>query len=177
MNEMGLTFLKWLQERRTPAIEEFFLDVTRGGEGFWILAVAGTLFWLFGARIGYRAGFALATGDLLTGALKSTFCVPRPWLRDPAIVPPPDAQWGAFGYSFPSGHTANTALLWGGLAAAARKAPTVTRCSPPRRNGSLPTSRIWPVCSSISQRTRAGFPKHSSMSPASNTAISARSLS
>lgn len=118
MNELGLTFLKRLQEWRTPEIEEFFLDVTKGGEGFWILAIAGTLFWLFGARIAYRTGFALATGDLLTGALKSTFCVPRPWLRDPAILPVPEAQYGAFGYSFPSGHTANTALLAGGLAAA-----------------------------------------------------------
>ncbi len=121
MNEMGLTFLKWLQERRTPAIEDFFLGVTHGGEGFWILAIAGTLFWVFGARIAYRVGFALATGDLLTGALKSTFCVPRPWARDLSIVPVPEAQWGAFGYSFPSGHAANTALLWGGWAAAAKK--------------------------------------------------------
>lgn len=121
MNELGLSCLKWLQEWRTPAIEDFFLQVTRGGEGFWILAIAGSLFWLFGARIGYRVGFALATGDLLTGALKSTFCVPRPWVRDPGILPVGDAKWGAFGYSFPSGHVANTALLAGGLAAAARK--------------------------------------------------------
>ena len=121
MNEMGLACLKWLQEWRTPAIEKFFLDVTRGGEGFWILAIAGSLFWLFGARIAYRAGLALATGDLLTGALKSTFCVPRPWVRDPAVTPVPEAQYGAFGYSFPSGHAANTALLWGGLAAAVRR--------------------------------------------------------
>lgn len=121
MNEMGLEFLKWLQEVRTPAMEEFFLGVTRGGEGLWILAMAGTLFWVFGARIGYRVGFALSAGDLLTGALKSTFCVPRPWVRDPSIWPVADAQWGAFGYSFPSGHAANTALLWGGLAAAARR--------------------------------------------------------
>ena len=80
MNGLGLEFLKRLQEWRTPALEDFFLDVTQGGEGFWILAVAGTLFWLFGARIAYRVGFALAAGDLLTGALKSTFCVARPWL-------------------------------------------------------------------------------------------------
>ena len=121
MNEMGLTFLKWLQEVRTPAMEEFFLGVTRGGEGLWILAMAGTLFWVFGARLAYRVGFALSAGDLLTGALKSTFCVPRPWVRDPSIWPVADAQWGAFGYSFPSGHAANTALLWGGLAAAVRR--------------------------------------------------------
>ncbi len=121
MNALGLEFLKRLQEWRTPEIEEFFLGVTRGGEGFWLLAIAGSLFWLFGARIAYRVGFALAAGDLLTGALKSTFCVPRPWVRDPSIWPVPEAQYGAFGYSFPSGHAANTALLWGGLAAAVKK--------------------------------------------------------
>ena len=121
MNELGLACLKWLQAWRTPAIADFFLAVTKGGEGFWILAIAGSLFWLFGARLAYRVGFALAAGDLLTGALKSTFCVPRPWLRDPSIWPVPEAQYGAFGYSFPSGHAANTAVLWGGLAAAVRR--------------------------------------------------------
>ena len=121
MSGTGLAFLKWLQEVRTPGMEEFFLGVTRGGEGFWILAIAGSLFWIFGARLAYRVGFALAAGDLLTGALKSTFCVPRPWVQDPAIWPVKDAQWGAFGYSFPSGHAANTAVLWGGLAAALRR--------------------------------------------------------
>jgi membrane-associated phospholipid phosphatase len=121
MNAMNLSFLKWLQEYRTHAGGDFFFGVTLGGEGFWLLAALGILFWLFGPRMAYRAGFALAAGDLLTGALKSTFCIPRPWLRDPAILPMPAAQWGAYGYSFPSGHTANTALLWGGVAAAARK--------------------------------------------------------
>ena len=122
MNELGLACLKWLQAQRTPAIEEFFLKVTHGGEGFWILAAAGTLFWLFGARLAYRVGFALAAGDLLTGALKSTLCMPRPWLLDPAILPTAEAQRVAFGYSFPSGHVANTAVLWGGVAAAVCKA-------------------------------------------------------
>ena len=121
MNAVGLDFLKWLQTHRTPELEDFFLRVTHGGEGFWILAAAGTLFWLFGARIAYRVGFALAAGDLLSGALKSTFCVPRPWLLDPTLLPVPAAQAGAFGYSFPSGHVANTAVLWGGVAAAVRK--------------------------------------------------------
>ena len=121
MNALGLEFLKRLQEWRTPAIEEFFLQITRSGEGFWLLAIAGTIFWLFGARLAYRMGFALATGDLLAGALKSTFCVARPWVRDPSIVPVPEAQHGAFGYSFPSGHATNVTLLGGGLAAAARK--------------------------------------------------------
>ena len=121
MNELGLSFLKWLQEVRTRGGEDFVYGITLGGEGFWLLATLGVLFWVFGARIAYRAGFTLALGDLLTGALKSTFCVPRPWVRDLGIVPMADAKWGAYGYSFPSGHVANTALLWGGVAAAARR--------------------------------------------------------
>ena len=121
MNTIGLEFLKWLQAHRTPGMEDFFLGVTKSGEGFWLLAIAGAIFWLFGARLAYRMGFALATGDLISGALKSTFCIPRPWVRDPSIWPVPQAQGGAFGYSFPSGHATNTALLGGGLAAAARK--------------------------------------------------------
>ena len=121
MNEIGLSFVKWLQQYRSPAGEEFFFHVTQGGEGIWLMGVLGLLFWVFGAHMAYRAGFAVAVGNLIVGALKGLFCIERPWIRDPSIVPVADAQWGAYGYSFPSGHTANTALLWGGLGAAARK--------------------------------------------------------
>lgn len=121
MDISGLGILEWLQAQRTPAVEAFFSQVTLGGEGFWLLAIAGTVFWLFGARPAYRMGFALAMGDLLAGTLKNLCCVARPWLRNPAIMPNPEAQAGAFGYSFPSGHTTNTALLVVGLAAVVRR--------------------------------------------------------
>ncbi len=121
MNTLGLEFLKQLQAIRTRAGEDFFFGVTLGGEGFWLLGVLGILFWVFGARLAYRAGFALAVGDLVSGAVKSVVCLPRPWVRDPGIVPVKAAQFGAWGFSFPSGHVANTTLLWGGVAAAARK--------------------------------------------------------
>ena len=121
MNEWNYSVLKWLQAWRTPEIEEFFLNVTKGGEGFWILAAAGVLFWVWGARIAYRVGFALIAGDLLTGVLKSTCCMPRPWVRDPAILPVPRALGKAIGYSFPSGHAMNSAVLWGGVGAAVRR--------------------------------------------------------
>ena len=121
MNTLGLEFLKQLQAIRTRAGEDFFFGVTLGGEGFWLLAVLGILFWVLGPRLAYRAGFALAVGDLLAGVIKSVVCLPRPWVRDPSIVPMKAAQFGAWGFSFPSGHVANTTLLWGGVAAAVRK--------------------------------------------------------
>lgn len=121
MNEIGLEMVKWVQERRTPGADEFFLGLTAGGEWFGLLSVLGLLFWLFGARAAYRAGFALAAGDLLSGAVKNLFCVPRPWVRDMEIVPVRAAQAGAFGYSFPSGHASSLAFLWGGIGATLKK--------------------------------------------------------
>ncbi|MDR0994228.1 MAG: phosphatase PAP2 family protein [Verrucomicrobiota bacterium] len=119
MSEFNLTVLKWLQEVRTPAHESFFLELTRYGEGIWILSVLGLLFWVFGARWAYRVAFAVMIGDLLTGLVKNVCCISRPWLLDDMLFPVADA--GAFGFSFPSGHVANTTLLVGGLAAVVRR--------------------------------------------------------
>ena len=60
---------------------------------------------------------------------------------------------------------------------AARTAPNVTRCSPPKRNGRLPSRRICAVRSSIMQSAFSVSPKGNSRSPASITAQSSRSLS
>jgi len=121
MNETGLNALRWVQENRTPDMEAFFMRVTEAGDGVWLMAALGVLFWLFGARIAYRAGLALLLGDVAASLVKNLVCLPRPWLRDPLIEPVAAAKWGAFGYSFPSGHAASTALLWGGTAVAARR--------------------------------------------------------
>jgi hypothetical protein len=50
MNGLGLNFLKWVQENRTPGGESFFLHLTEWGEGFWLLAILGVLFWVWGPR-------------------------------------------------------------------------------------------------------------------------------
>lgn len=121
MNDLGLDVLRWLQAHRTPAGEAFFHGVTVGGEAFWLLAVLGGLFWVFGARVAYRAGLAMAVGDGLNSLVKNIVRLPRPWVRDPEIIPAGGAKWGAFGYSFPSGHASSTALLWGGIAGAVRR--------------------------------------------------------
>lgn len=106
---------------RTPGGEEFFLFLTQWGEGFWLMAILGVLFWVWGARVGYRAGLALMTGDLVSSVLKNVCCIPRPWVRDPTLLPVGDAKWGAFGYSFPSGHASSSASLWGGIGAAVKR--------------------------------------------------------
>lgn len=121
MNEIGLSFVKWLQQFRTPAGEDFFFGITQYSEGIWIIGILGLLFWLFGPRPAYRTGFGLFVGNLVVGTVKNLFRIERPWIRDPSIVPVERALPGAYGYSFPSGHTGRATLLWGGMAASFRR--------------------------------------------------------
>ena len=121
MNELGMDCLRWMQMNRTPGGDDFFLFLTQWGAGFWLMAILGVLFWVWGPAVGYRAGLALMTGDLMNSVVKNAFCIPRPWVRDPTLLPVGDAKWGAFGYSFPSGHATSSASLWGGIAAASKR--------------------------------------------------------
>lgn len=116
MNTWNLTVLHYFQNLRTPAIERFFLEISDYGTGVWILSIVALMFWLAGPVRTYRLAFTLAIGDLLTGLVKNLCCIPRPWILDPTLLPSPAAQYGAFGFSFPSGHTTNAALLAFGLA-------------------------------------------------------------
>ncbi|NLB66058.1 MAG: phosphatase PAP2 family protein [Lentisphaerae bacterium] len=121
MNELGLNCLRWVQEIRTPEGEAFFLRVTEWGEGFWLMAILGVVFWVWGGRVAYRAGLALMVGELFGSVLKNIFKIPRAWVRDETLLPVEGARWGAFGYSFPSGHATGSALLGGGIAVASRR--------------------------------------------------------
>lgn len=67
-----------------------------------------------------RKGLFILASFFLSGALnvllKLTACVYRPWIKDPRIIPAGNSIHSATGYSFPSGHTAWGATLYGGLA-------------------------------------------------------------
>lgn len=121
MNEIGLASLLWIQNHRPVWLENAALTCTGWGEEIWIFTFLALLFWVFGRRFAYRTGFALAPGMIFTVMVKISACIPRPWVRNPAIIPNPSAQWGAWGYSFPSGHSSSATLLAGGLAGAIRR--------------------------------------------------------
>ncbi len=65
--------------------------------------------------------FALSSYYLCVGVnaiIKLTVCAYRPWIRDARVMPAGDSITTATGYSFPSGHTATAAPIYGGLAKA-----------------------------------------------------------
>lgn len=101
-----MDILYFLQEHASPALEKFFLLVTRLTDVEYLMGVMVVLYWCVRKEYAYRIGFSFITASLVNGIFKMAFRVPRPWDRayTPAVrraYP----QWdAATGYSFPSGH-------------------------------------------------------------------------
>lgn len=74
------------------------------------------IYWCVDKRIGTYLLMGWSGNRIVNGVLKVTACAYRPWIRDPRIIPDPEAMATATGYSFPSGHTMNAASLFGGTA-------------------------------------------------------------
>ncbi len=109
-------FLYVLEGLRTPFLDKLFSAVTfLGGEGVFV-ALAVILFWCVDKRKGYFLMAAGVAGTVANQFLKIVCQVPRPWVRDPEFTIVESAREGAGGYSFPSGHSQNAAVAYGGLA-------------------------------------------------------------
>lgn len=112
-----LIFLQNIRELTGGFFDDFFLYVTKFGETAIIILPLAAIYWCLDKNKGAFVFFSFYTGRVLNGFAKITACVYRPWIRDARIQPVAEAQEGATGYSFPSGHTGNAAAVYGGLAA------------------------------------------------------------
>ena len=120
---IDIRYLLFLQEFRrsindawTPFMEFVSTFATR----YLILAVM-FIYWAVNKRSGLYTIAAMCLTLGINQLVKLTACVYRPWIRDPRIVPAGDAITSATGYSFPSGHTATAAPLFGGMAVTSDK--------------------------------------------------------
>lgn len=114
---MDISYLLWLQEFRyhihealTPYMESISLFAIS-----YLILVPAFIYWTVNKRKGLFILAALNFTMALNVLVKLTFCVYRPWIRDPHILPAGDSIKTATGYSFPSGHTAIATAVYGGL--------------------------------------------------------------
>jgi membrane-associated phospholipid phosphatase len=114
-------FLKLLESIRTPLLDQLFLLFTFFGEEVLVLAIICFLYWCYNKRLAYRICFTFFTSGLLVQALKITFRIPRPWIKDPSFNPVSKAVTTATGYSFPSGHTQCATALYSSFSLNTRK--------------------------------------------------------
>ncbi len=110
-----LLVLSNLEQIRTPFFTEFFLTLTKLGEETVLLPVLCLLYWCLDKRLALFVSLNFFSGALINQILKITFCISRPWVREPGLNPVPEAIEEASGFSFPSGHTANAVSVFGSL--------------------------------------------------------------
>ena len=124
----GLTFyyswepllMEWLQTRLGAfgaAAASFF---TMFGEEMLMIVILGFLYWCYDKKAGQFIGTNIMAGILLNPMLKNIALRRRPYFDHPGIkcLRKVDASADAYdiaaqGYSFPSGHSANSAILYG----------------------------------------------------------------
>lgn len=107
---MDLQYLLYLQENvRNETLTPIMMWFSNFAISFWLMAAIFCVYWCLSKKAGYFILASYTITSFLNGVVKLSFCIYRPWIRNPQIVPPIigniDAKKTASGYSFPSGHT------------------------------------------------------------------------
>ncbi len=121
--EQEVRLMTWLQAY-TPAVLLPALSVLSAfGEELVILLIIGFLYWSYDKRAGRRIGLSVLMVNVWCPMIKNTVARRRPYFDHEEIVilrvvePDHDPyDIAAQGFSFPSGHSANAACLYGSLA-------------------------------------------------------------
>lgn len=120
---MDIAYLLWLQAIRegSALLTNVFNTISYFGDSTLGIVVIALTYWCFSKSLGTQMGFSVALGSGFNQLLKNIFCVYRPWIKDPRVVPFDKAMEGATGYSFPSGHSQNGMSIGGTLAVNTKK--------------------------------------------------------
>ncbi len=102
---MDIQLLLRLQELRGSFLDSVLLEVTDFVVSPVMYIFVAVLYWCFSKGTATYIAMNLSSGMLINQLLKNIFCIYRPWIRNPKVVPLEAAKEGATGYSFPSGHT------------------------------------------------------------------------
>ena len=112
---MDIDFLLWLQNFRTDYLTSLALFISDLIPYMKFPAIF--IYWCINKKKGLFVLVSFGLSYFINGLLKGIFCVYRPFLRDPRLIPLDKES----GYSFPSGHAMLVTPLLGGYAVLCRK--------------------------------------------------------
>ncbi len=114
-----IDFLLFLQNIRISHFEAFnklFLSITILGELWLPTLICAITYWCIDLRAGVYLFSLASCNAIITHFAKMLACVYRPWVLSDKMCPVSEAVAFAKGYSFPSGHTAMSSSVLGGIA-------------------------------------------------------------
>ena len=116
-----LVFLQNIRMNSSIIFDKLFLLITIFGEIWLPTLICAIIYWC----VDFRAGIYLLSLEgfnrFFAHFFKMIACVYRPWVLDSRIHPSELAVPFAKGYSFPSGHSAMSSAVFGGIAYLLRK--------------------------------------------------------
>lgn len=113
----------WLQSFMGPVLTQVASFVTMFGEELILIIVLGFIYWCYDKEYGIEVGTNVVIGVTWNALLKSLVLRRRPYFDHEQIrcLKPVDStadiyDVSAQGYSFPSGHSMNSAIVYGSIA-------------------------------------------------------------
>ena len=123
-----LAMIEWLQAHITGALMSFVSALSIPGETGFLIVVLSFLYWSYDKQMGKRVGQSVLMACVWNPMIKNIALRRRPYFDHDGIrilrpVEPGADLYNisAQGYSFPSGHSANSTAAYAALAACGRK--------------------------------------------------------
>ncbi|MBR1424762.1 phosphatase PAP2 family protein [bacterium] len=116
-----LFFLQNIRVNSSIIFDKLFLTITIFGEIWLPTLICSIIYWCIDFEIGVYLLSLESFNRFVAHFFKMIACVYRPWVLDNRIQPSELAVPFAKGYSFPSGHSAMSSSVFGGIAYLLRK--------------------------------------------------------
>lgn len=115
-HESGIAVIHWLQQFRSPLLDNFFIVLTHTGKGYAYLFVVCLLFWVFDRRWGFRILVVFFLSYWVNSVAKDIFMQPRPFAIETGIN-----IIKSGGPGMPSSHAQGALVLWSMLSMYVRR--------------------------------------------------------
>ena len=116
IQQWGIDLIVSIQEVHGPVLDGFFRAITAMGTEEFHLLLLPLLFWCINYGLGIRVALLTLLSSYINSGLKDLFQQPRPFYLVPSVK-----LSEAIGYGLPSGHSQTSVIVWGVIAAWARK--------------------------------------------------------
>ena len=118
-----VSLMEWLQATLPPALIQVVSQFSLFGEEMLLIVILGFLYWCWDKEYGKKAGIAIIVVNIWNPMIKNIVLRRRPYFDNPGIklFRKIDADADIYdiaaqGFSFPSGHSANAAVVYGSIA-------------------------------------------------------------